>query len=464
MKKGTKLIMAAALASVMALGAACQQSAPVSAPSASPSESAAPSPSAPAAPSPSPSPSAPAAKIHLTFWDENADPNRSPILQDIIGSFNSSQDKISVEYVGVPQTDVQDKYNVAITAGETPDIGGLQGQWLSGYVIRGAVIPLDDYFNAWDKKGDMTPSAIQSVRDIVPDGKLYMIPDSLNTACAWYRTDLFKAAGVAIPKTWDEFFAAADKLTDKANNKYGFTMRGGSGGATTFIEILYNFAGNTVFDSSGKCTINSPANIDFTTKYFGMYGKNTPESDITAAWKEMAANFDGGTSAMLIHNLGSYKNHMDAFKDQSKFEADPLPVSQNGNHNMSESVIGYMIFKNSKNPDAAWEFLKYFMNEQNNSKWNKAIGQLPVNTKVMSEDWVKQAPHINTMLAALNDPATTTMGLPFYLPDYASIASKTIEPAIQEVMTGKMSAKDMLDLWADQLNKSKADYDKNVAK
>ena len=35
-------------------------------------------------------------------------------------------------------------------------------------------------------------------------------------------------AGVEAPKTWDDFFEAAEKLTDKDNDQYGYTIRGGA--------------------------------------------------------------------------------------------------------------------------------------------------------------------------------------------------------------------------------------------
>ncbi len=403
-------------------------------------------------------------KIHLTFWDENADPTRSPILQGIVDSFNKEQDRIEVEYVGVPQSDVQNKYNVAIAAGETPDIGGLQENWLSGYIIRDAIIPLDSYFDAWDKKDDMVPSAIASVRDNAPDKKLYMLPTSVNTPTLWIRSDMLKENNLSIPNTWDEFFETVEKLTDKPQNKFGHTIRGGSGGGTAFFQILYSYSGEPVFDENGKSTINSPTNVEFTQKYFDLYGKYTPESDITAGWKEIAANFGTGVSATLLHNLGSYQNHVDAFEDSSMFEAMPLPVSVKGNRNMSSSSIGYMIFKNSKNPDAAWEFLSYMLNVKNNSIWNKTIGQLPTNIMVMEEPWVEEMQHISIMSQALTASDTTSMGIPIYLPDYATIASKTIEPAIQQVMSGQMTAQEMLDMWADALNDARADYEKNVLK
>ncbi len=46
---------------------------------------------------------------------------------------------------------------------------------------------------------------------------MYGLPFDGESTGLFYRTDLFEAAGIAEPpKTWEEFTAAAEKLTDPA--------------------------------------------------------------------------------------------------------------------------------------------------------------------------------------------------------------------------------------------------------
>ena len=48
------------------------------------------------------------------------------------------------------------------------------------------------------------------------DGELYALPAKYNNkGTMWYRPDLFKAANVAVPKTWDEFKTALAALKGK---------------------------------------------------------------------------------------------------------------------------------------------------------------------------------------------------------------------------------------------------------
>lgn len=403
-------------------------------------------------------------KVTITFWDENSGPTRTPYYDELIKKFNSSQSEVQVDYVGIPQENALQKYNTAIAANEMPDVGGLQEAWVSNFIVRKALVPMDTYFDKWSEKDKMIPTFINSSRQLGSDKKLYMMPNTSNFQCIWYRPDLFKAAGLQFPTTWDDFFKDCEKLTDKSKNQYAYTIRGGSGSAAVLNDMLYAYSGITnYFDANGKCTISDPKHLEFLNKFFAMYKKYTPESDITSGWKEIAANYDTGVSAMLYHNLGSYSNHLDAFKDSSKFAAAPLPVSVKGYRVVRQSGMtnGYGIFSNSKHPEAGWKFVSYLCNAENQSYWNQNIGQMPTNKDVLSKDWVKKSQHINMALNTMSDKNTKLIALPLDLPDYSVNLSKTVEPGIQAVMAGKKTPQDLLKEWADVMEKSKADYDKS---
>ena len=44
------------------------------------------------------------------------------------------------------------------------------------------------------------------------DGKIYAVPLNIAAACAFYNTEMFEAAGVKVPETWDEMLDACEKL------------------------------------------------------------------------------------------------------------------------------------------------------------------------------------------------------------------------------------------------------------
>jgi len=396
----------------------------------------------------------------IVFWDENAGPTRTPYYMELIKRFEASQNTVSVEYVGLPSASAMDKYNIAVAANETPDVGGYNLNFVPGMVARKAVAPLDVYFEAWDQKGKIIPSVIATAKNIVPDKKLYFMPMTSPLSCMWYRTDFFKAKGIAWPKTWDAWFDAVHKLTNKSKRQFGTTIRGGASSATVLIDLMYSYSGITyAFDTNGKSSINDPKNIEFVKKYLALYKEYTPESDLTAGSQEIGANFDTGAAAILFHNLGSASNHLMTLGTTDKFSAGAIPLSVQGYRVINPVVFnGYIMFQNSKHKDAAWKWMSFLASAQANSYWNQSIGQMPVNTDVLKDDWAKKSQHISMAINEVSDPKTKTFGIPVWLPDFSMVLSKVMEPNIQKVMLGQMTVEAMLNECAKTLEKSQKNY------
>src|SRR5690554_1499165 len=74
---------------------------------------------------------APSQVVTITFWDENAGPNRTPYLQKMIAEFEATHPNIKVNYVGLPWSDAKSKYDVAIQSRTTPDVGGIATKWIA---------------------------------------------------------------------------------------------------------------------------------------------------------------------------------------------------------------------------------------------------------------------------------------------------------------------------------------------
>ncbi|MFL6516878.1 MAG: ABC transporter substrate-binding protein [Bacillus sp. (in: firmicutes)] len=403
--------------------------------------------------------------VKLTFWDENAGPARTPVWEEVIKRFEAKNPKIDVEYVGIPNASAKSKYDAAIAADDMPDLGSVQTTWLPEFSIRKALLPLDSYFKKSDISEKINKSATDVNKKITQDGKLYGIPYAQNLDSLWIRTDWFKEAGVNEPKTWDEFFNVIEKMRDKGKNRYGFTIRGGAGASFTIQRAMFAYSGLDFFKEDGKTTnINDPKHVEFVEKYFSYYNKLTPKSDITNGYKEMIAGFDTGVVAMVHHNPGSFGEHSKALPAGS-FKLIPLPTTADGKY-VAEggNAVNMAIFKSTKHRDAAWKFVEFINSAEAQSYWNEQTGQIPTNSDVLDDEWVQKAEHIKTAFEVYNNPETKIYEPPFYLPDYRAILDGVVDPGVQAVMSGKMTAKEFLDQWAKAIEDSKAKYDETFKK
>lgn len=152
-------------------------------------------------------------EITWMFWDDlNATEDLiSKGYGDVIDRFNADYEgQYHVTAVTTNLEEYYPKLNALVASNETPDVFIVSpGPNLEVYVEPGVAAPLDDYLaDGW--KDTFTSDAVFS--QMTYDGKIYAIPLNIAAACAFYNTEMFEAAGVEVPKTWDEMLDACEKL------------------------------------------------------------------------------------------------------------------------------------------------------------------------------------------------------------------------------------------------------------
>jgi multiple sugar transport system substrate-binding protein len=402
--------------------------------------------------------------VTITFWDTNAGPDRTPVWQELIRRFEAANPTITVQYVGIPIAQQLQKLQTAILAGSPPDVSNPQVSQLAGMVAQNGLIPLDSQFNSWSEKGDIPASVIQSIKNLVPDKKLYAIPISGNLTTLYYRKDWIAQHSLKPPTTWSDFYTDVTALNDPSQGVYGFGLRGGTGSVAQLESWVYSEAGLTsYFDSRANSTFDSPQAVSVIQKAVAFYGKDTPKDDINHGYQEMAAEFDSGHVAMIMHNLGSYPQHIQAL-GKDAVGAVTLPALSGGKHVLLNSAyISAMVFKGTKHADAAWKFASFLASADSVSYLNQKIGQIPPNTKVAGQAWLQDNTGIQSALATERESSTTLVNPPWQLPDYSSIEAQ-MEPELQKMLLGQVTPSTFASDLATKLTTSKHQYDASLKK
>lgn len=403
--------------------------------------------------------SAATGKVTITFWDDNGGPERTPIYQHLIAQFERQNPDITVKYVGIPIDSVQQKYDTAIAGGAPPDVGGATTSFLADLIGQNALAPLDGQLASSGLAGKLVKSFTNAVRQTAPDGKLYELPAAANMDVLWYRADWFKQAGLTPPRTWDDFIADAQKLTDKGKNRYGYTVRGGSGSIFQLLADMYSYSGiGSFFTADGKSTIDDPRNVAAIAKLAALYGADTQKADVDNGYPQMVAEFDGGSAAMMHHNLGSYTDHVKALGGQN-VAAVPLPMGPAGHYTvLNNPVDGFVVFKGSPHQAQDWKFIQFLVSKQSNSYWNQQVGEIPANTAASTDAWVRQEAPVKMTADVLGDPATTTIEPPYYLPQFSAITKTDMAPLFQKVLLGQLSAQAFATKFAQEMTQAQQDW------
>lgn len=416
--------------------------------------------------------SAPAEELKMEYWFLGSGPERTQTYQDATNQANEAireQYNSTVEAIFIPLESAGEKFNTAVAAQATPDLGTLNLTYMASIFAQDAVYSLEERFAAWDESDQFMPEVLEVIRSTDMDGELKVIPQGMYSDVIWYRTDLFADAGVEPPTSWENFFSAAEALTktdENGNKSYGITVRGGGGSITgAVLSGIIAYAGEEqFFDEAGNCVLlRSPAAEEYVQKIADLcLNGYAPESSITASMKEMVADFDSGVSAMIHHNLGSYENHIGVLTEE-QFAAVPLPTAVNGKVTTAPySAKGLCIFKNAKNPDAAWAFIQNFCTADLLAEFNMAVGELPPRYDSMENEAVTSAPHLQYMLPYYSNPDKVVVNLPNYLPDYNTITKTQSEALFQEVLTGNRTAASFLDELATLFEVAEKEYRENV--
>lgn len=204
---------------------------------------------------------------------------------------------------------------------------------------------------------DFFPSALLAE---TVDGVLTGIPIVTEQEIIYYRKDLFEEAGIKVPTTMEELEAAASHFNDPESGFFGFVSRGQRSAAVTqFSSYLYSFGSN--FDVDGKATLNTPEAIEAFTFYGDMLRNYGPPGVLNMSWPQALAIFAQGNAAMYTDASVFYSNMLDPEQSDvgelvgfAQFPAGPA-----GSKPYSIVSWGISMAANSRNQEAAWEFIKW---------------------------------------------------------------------------------------------------------
>ncbi len=142
--------------------------------------------------------------------------------------------------------------------------------------------------------------------------KLYGLPIYSEVTILYYRSDLLKDAGLAVPKTLDELTAAAAKL-NKPPKTFGIALRGLRGEGMNvypWSEWLRSYGGNFLGPNM-EPVFNSPEGIEATEHYSDLIRKSGPPGSGSWGWDKVSSSFAAGRVAMIVESTAFYPTFND---------------------------------------------------------------------------------------------------------------------------------------------------------
>jgi ABC-type glycerol-3-phosphate transport system substrate-binding protein len=117
---------------------------------------------------------------------------------------------------------------------------------------EGLLRPLDDLVAKYGAN-------LNDNQKITIDGKIYAVAFMANAQHLWYRESILNELGIAVPSTYEEVIAAAQKIKDsgKMANPYGGAFQSGWNLAQEFVNMYLGHGGEFFKSGSAQPNVNN---------------------------------------------------------------------------------------------------------------------------------------------------------------------------------------------------------------
>lgn len=346
-----------------------------------------------------------AADVTLTFgaW---ADTTQTTILNDIVAAYQKTHPNVHIKTQFAAWSGYWQKVQTQLASNTPPDIGMMSVAYIGNFVNKGVVVNLDPYVQA--SHVDLTryfPVDINTWRfnkgsKVGGSGSLYAMPyDASNNSTFFYNKSMFDRAHLAYPNanwTWDDALNAARKLTNPAKKEWGMIAPYTSDG--TWTSLVWEWGGDTIGSGYSRGTLAQPqatAALQYVYDLIYKYKVSPPPNPAVTV-----DPFQSGKVGMFFSNcnclISTYKNVTDF-----KWDVANWPKGPKGRV-VEMEPDGYTIFKGSKHPDVAWDFLKFMIYDREGTSRQATYGTIPA---------LKDLAFSNTYLKSKGFPASMRLPL-----------------------------------------------------
>lgn len=285
----------------------------------------------------------------------------------MIADFNAKNPDVFVKLFVVPNNAYGQKMVMMLASRTAPDVMRIDMYNFPKLATRDYFLDLTEYAknDPTFQESDFFPAAMSEAR---LTGKLQGMNVLGGGHTMYYNKTLFKQAGLPDPYElskqgkWDyeNFLAAAKKITkfeDGRPVRYGYLVPAWPGP----VPFVWGFGGDYLSPDKKKSLIDSPEAIQAYQFLSDLIWKHKV-SPTPAQGANGAFTFESGKVGMISEFMGMTPRYRKVIKN---FEWDVCPIPtgpKSGNTFVKGNLL--VIAKNSKQPQAAWRFIKHMTSEE----------------------------------------------------------------------------------------------------
>jgi multiple sugar transport system substrate-binding protein len=378
------------------------------------------------------------AKVKLTWWTGQAD-QAETILEGLAKQYEQAHPNVTIDVSsGAPSTeDLLQKLSASFAGGTYPDISYAFGSWSSQLESSGRTLDITKQVAAPSADWNAFSGAARGTAR--PTGKKTIgFPAVVDNIGLLYNKALFDKAGIGYPTpqwTWDDFRAAAKKLTNASTNTYGYGYSVSGSEETTwqFWPHLWQNGGDVLSPDGKKAAFDSTAGVDALTSLRDM-AVTDKSVYLDQTDTKFGQLFAGGHIGMITSGPWEL---FDLKTAKTDYGVTTLPGT-NGDHETVSGPDIWTLFDHQDANRAYWSyrFTKWLTDPKQDIAWNVRYGNLPLReTETTSPEFqaqVKALPGLEVMAANTANAKHTRPTVPGY-----NRVSEAIGDAISHVLQGQ---------------------------
>ncbi|MBF0410226.1 MAG: extracellular solute-binding protein [Candidatus Riflebacteria bacterium] len=391
----------------------------------------------------------------LKFWVMGGE---GKLIPQVLQNFEKENPDIKVITQAVSWDSAHEKLVTAIIGGTTPDICQLGTTWMSKFHAMNAFLPMDELIKESDfNTSDFFKDSLETNRF---EKKLFGVPWYVDTRVLYYRSDLLSNLGYkTFPSTWDEFENLGRKVLEhkRKNSERGYFY---SFPANDITVLMYYWqSGFSLNFESKSCEyFSKPGMIQAIKKVKSFYDQKFNSMTEYGGMQYFDAFSNGFFPVMLsgpwlANDLELQLPHLKGLWNTAKLPKNVKSTSFVGGSNL-------IIFKNSRNVQAAWKLIKYLTRPSTQISWFEISRDLPSSRSAWSSPELSKYKELSAFKDQLEDSC-----FPPAVPEWEHIAAK-FGGILEECFRGKINETEAADKLSDSITSlfSRAEKNQSLTK
>lgn len=299
-------------------------------------------------------------KAELKFWTFHTNAERE-FMESLPEKYKAVNPNVNVTYENFPESDYMGtKLTTAFAANSGPDVFVMSSGDFLKYANSGVAMDLTSYYTD-AILNDFLPSSIDAV---TVNNKIVGIPFEVELLGLYYNKDMFAAAGINVPKTWDDLISATQKLKKDDVAPLVIETTKGYYQNFTWYPFLWQTGAN-ILDAATKTGTFEGDGVEKSLKLWGDLINAGAPSKLSIPLTNDISLLGTGKAAMQICGTWAVATLESEYKDTNIGLA-PLPIPEGGKAATCAGGWKMMVNSKSTNPDAAAKFAMWAFAEDVN--------------------------------------------------------------------------------------------------